>query len=118
MTWKISTRQVGVSVGCECRVAPLSPETGISLVRLSVCCRLYRVLLALYSPLLVRSTVHISEPRGASEPQEVLTAMAWTRQVAATVELKGGTPYEICASTFAPGMQGAFWIVSIDMRDE
>ena len=73
---------------------------------------------AFCSPLLVRLTVHISEPQGAGEPQEVLTAMAWTRQVAATVELKGGTPYEISASTFAPGMQGAFWIVSINTRDE
>lgn len=58
------------------------------------------------------ATVYISGG-DSEEPEVILTAMAWDRQVSTTVELKGGRSYEITAGTFAPGQQGAFWIVSM-----
>jgi len=64
------------------------------------------------------ATVYISGGDRA-KPEEILSAMAWNRQMSGTVELKHGLTYEITASTFAPGMQGAFWIVSLgNLLDE
>jgi len=44
-------------------------------------------------------------------PEQVMQSMGWERQKTATVNLSVGHTYQLTASTFAPGMQGAFWLV-------
>ena len=44
-------------------------------------------------------------------PQRLLQCHPWERQKSATITLSAGRQYHITAATFAPGAQGAFWIV-------
>ena len=46
----------------------------------------------------------------AVAPRKLLQCEPWKRQKSELIELKAGHTYSITAATFAPGMQGAFWI--------
>ena len=57
------------------------------------------------------ATVYITDTSNGSKPEKLLSCAPWSRQESATADLSKGREYHITAAAFAPGLQGAFWIV-------
>mmetsp|Transcript_27927 Transcript_27927/g.44895 ORF Transcript_27927/g.44895 Transcript_27927/m.44895 type:complete len:816 (+) Transcript_27927:47-2494(+) len=46
-----------------------------------------------------------------AKPEKVMQSMGWERQKSVEVNMCAGQTYQVTAATFAPGMQGAFWLI-------